>query len=428
MLKLVTLSVLVGACGNSRPAAVGEKETEVPVLEKEVVLYEPGKVSEDLVLAVEGGGNKSYLLNKQGVKLFTWQVEGSFGNDFQLLPNGNVLTILRAENPPFSFGGGYGGVIQILDPDQNKVWQYDYVSADYLSHHDVELLPNGNLLFLAWERIPVAKAQSAGAEVTYDLFPEKVVEVDPASSQIVWEWRSWDHIVQDRKPGAATFGAISENPAKIDINYALRPDGDIMHANGLMYDAEHDLIFLTINHYSEVWVVDHSTTMSEAAGDSGGRFSKGGDLIYRFGNPGVWGNGKGTRLFDRVHFPNLIRDGLPGAGNMLIYDNGLTAKKSTVYELKLPGILSMEPGDYKEPEVVWRFTHEELSYGRISGADRLSNGNTLICEGDFGFWEVTSDGEVVWKYKDQGVTFWRGYSHHPDEAAIAVLKLKERNQ
>jgi len=61
-----------------------------------------------------------------------------------------------------------------------------------------------------------------------------------------------------------------------------------MHANGIFYDPATDLIYMSVNFYSEVWVIDHSTTTAEAAGNQGGQFNRGGDLVYRFGNPSLF--------------------------------------------------------------------------------------------------------------------------------------------
>ena len=64
----------------------------------------------------------------------------------------------------------------------------------------------------------------------------------------------------------------------------------------------------------------------------------------------------------------------------------------------------------------------ELFFGKISGAVRLSNGNTLICEGDFGYWEVTPEGEVVWKYGSE-TNVWRGYGIEANDPRLNLLPL-----
>jgi hypothetical protein len=119
-----------------------------------------------------------------------------------------------------------------------------------------------------------------------------------------------------------------------------------------------------------------------------------------------------------------LKNGVPGAGNMLVYSNlgpdGL--EQSSVYEVMLPEPFSLLPNSNNEPTTVWSFTDEELFHGKISGADRLPNGNTLICEGDFGMWEVTPDGEVVWKYESEANS-WRAYGYEFGSPAVQYLGL-----
>lgn len=392
-----------------------------------MIVRKDGMSFDDLIFVVEGGAKQAYLLNKFGKKEFSWTFELPFGNELQLLPDGNVIGIFKVETASAKIAGGYGGVIRLNEPGGKVVWEYEYNSYEYLSHHDLEVLASGHVLFLAWQRVTPAQAEKYGLDTEVDVFPEMLIEVDPNTNQVVWEWHSWDHIVQEVHSDKLAYGRVADNPHKIDIYYAPNSRGDIMHANGLVVDEEKELIYVSVNHYDEIWVIDHSTTTQEAAGSTGGRYGKGGDLVYRFGNPAAYGNKKGKKIFDRLHFPNLIRDEYPGAGNMLVYVNGESAKQSVVYELALPEEPYLLPNHNNEPEIVWSFTDSTLFYGRISGADRIKNGNTLICEGDYGFWEVTPDKEVVWKYESTSTSYWRGYVFRPDDDAIVSLRRKTRD-
>lgn len=106
----------------------------------------------NLVLAIESSGQTAYLINKEGKKLFTWVFEDLLGNDFELLSNWNALGIFKINNPAFNIGG-YVGIVKIIEPNGTIVWEFEYASDTYLSHHDVEMLPNGNVLILVWELI-----------------------------------------------------------------------------------------------------------------------------------------------------------------------------------------------------------------------------------------------------------------------------------
>ncbi|WP_353779578.1 aryl-sulfate sulfotransferase [Winogradskyella sp. 3972H.M.0a.05] len=392
-----------------------------PDLTENIDVYNASLVENNLVLAIENGGEVSYLLDKAGNRVKEWNFDSRLGNDLELMDDGRLIGMFKAEGPDFSFGG-FGGLLKILDSDGNTEWEYTYSNANELAHHDVEMLPNGNVLFIAWERIGSIAAAGEGVNSTVDIFPEVLLEINPSNNEIVWQWHSMDHIVQDMFPTANNFGDVSDNPQLIDINYNIVENGDIMHANGIDYDPINDLIYFSINGYSEVWVIDHSTTTEEAATSSGGNFNKGGDLVYRFGNPEAYDN-VGTRLFYNNHFPNLLEGNEPGAGNILVYNNGNDVEQSTVYELDLPEPLSLTANANNEPAIVWSFTDPDLFFGRISGAVRLPGGNTLIAEGDFGLWEVTPQGQVAWKYNGLGTSFWRCYGYSLDSEAISNVGL-----
>ena len=96
----------------------------------------------------------------------------------------------------------------------------------------------------------------------------------------------------------------------------------------------------------------------------------------------------------------------------------------TFYLLVCLSILSSCSSDDNEVTNIPN-TNPALYNIRISDSVRLKNGNTLICEGDFGFWEVTSDGEIAWKYSklDDALGFWRGYDYYFDDEAIINLGL-----
>ena len=395
--------------------------TPLPTTNNVEVLNE-NLVHDGLVLAVENGSNKSYLIDRNGNHYRDFNFDTNLGNDLEILNNGKLLGSFKVNGTAFSFGG-YGGKARIINPDGSLEWEYTIANDDQLAHHDVEQLPNGNILMLVWERVTQAEANALGINANNDIFPESLYEINPNTNQIVWEWKSINHLIQDQDSSLPNFGSINQNPNKIDFNYNIvSGNGDIMHANGIDYDSEKDVIYLSVNFYSEVWVIDHSTSISESNSSNGGNYNIGGDLIYRFGNPTTYQNTSGNRLFYNNHFPNLLENAVPGEGNLLIYVNGGASNQSKVYELDMPDNFNLIADTNNEPAIVWSFTDVDLYLGHISGADRLPNGNTLICEGDYGFWEVTQSGEVVWKYSGLGqTTFWRGYGYSYDDDAILNL-------
>lgn len=413
-----------------------EVETETPVetvypLEGEtgsVLLYDNSLSKEGYVLFNEATEDRVYLMEKDSAKIVhEWQLEFGLGNDVELMPNGQLLASLGVDSPDFSFGG-FGGIIQIINPDNSIDWEFILANEEHIIHHDVEMLPNGNVLALVWDlRLPDELDAIGYLGEEEKVYTESIIEINPATNEIVWKWDSWDHIVQDADSSKPHFGIVADNPEKININFidVLReetgPDGDIMHANGLSYDSNKDLIYLSVNYFSEVWVIDHSTTAEEAIIDTGGNFGKGGDLVYRFGNPRAYNNESGERLFYNNHFPNILKDGLPGAGNILVYANGNgDTKQSVVYEFSLPAELNLIPNENNEPETVWQYTRDNLYSARVSGAIRLDNGNTLITSGSMGVIEVTNAKEVVWEFEGTGF-YWRSYHYNLDSLAISFL-------
>ena len=391
-----------------------------------VEIFNSDLLSNDLILVNDAGNNQVYVMNRQASLLHEWNLGNNIGNDVFLESDGRLLASLESDNPQIPFGG-QGGRIQFVDKDGNVDWDFIYSSPQAETHHDAELLPNGNIIILVWELKTAEESLQAGFMLDAPVYPEAVIEIDPNTDQIVWEWHAWDHLVQDFDDTKENFGVIAENPALIDVNYTVQDtgefiniEGDIMHANALAYDSVNDVIFVSVNFYSEVWAIDHSTTTEQAASSSGGNYGKGGDLLYRFGNPDAYDNLQGKRLFYNQHHP-LPLEGTD-QGKMLIFSNGNNVEQSTIYELQLPQTYELMAGLDNEPSINWQFTDPDLYAPRVSGAVPLSNGNILITEGDFGLWEVTRDKEIVWKFEGDGF-FWRSYSYSIDAPEIAAIGL-----
>ena len=393
---------------------------EEPDPEGTVEFFDASKVLDSYILVNDAAANRAFIMDKNAKLIHEWTLSNNIGNDVFLLPNGKLLASLEADEPKITLGG-QGGKLQFIAADGTVEWNFEYSSEDAETHHDAELLPNGNVLAMVWEKRTAEQAMQAGSSLDRDVFPDAIIEVDPLTDEIVWEWHAWDHLIQEFDDTKENFGVISDNPQLIHLNHF--PDeekGDITHANGIAYDAVNDLVFLSVNFFSEVWVIDHSTTTMEAASHSGGNYDKGGDLVYRFGNPGAYNNPMGERLFMNNHHPYLLKGA--DEGNIMIYSNGGDLEQSTVYELQLPSTFSLQANMNNEPTVIWSFTDPDLFAPRVSGAVKLPNGNRLITEGDFGIWEVTDAGEVVWKFSADGF-FWRAYHYDKDAPEIMALGL-----
>jgi hypothetical protein len=360
----------------------------------------------------------TYLRESSGTLDHIWTSSFFPGVMTRWIGNGKILRTIRVGVGPGT--GGAGGGVQIVDWDGTIVWDFRYNTNGVLSHHDVRALPNGNILLIAWETKTPQEAIAAGRNPDYissqGFFPDHILEVQPTgptSGTIVWEWHVWDHLIQNFDSLKQNYGVVADHPELVNVNYAASSQSDWMHTNSIDYNEEFDQILLSVHNFNEIWVIDHSTTTQQAAGHTGGRSGKGGDLLYRWGNPAAYNRGTASdqKLFLQ-HDANWIDPGCPGEGHILIFNNGVGRFYSTVDEIVTPvdsnGDYYLAPVSAYGPTVqIWTYNPQPSFYASIiSGAQRLPNGNTLVCNGETGeLFEVTPTGSKVWQYSTEGQVF-----------------------
>ena len=313
----------------------------------------------------------TYLIDQEGHEVKRW-ASNSTPMTAELLPDGSLIRAGRVATqvgPNKAWAPGTSGRIEKFDWDGNLTWSYTLATQDAHLHHDFEVMPNGNVLMIAWERKTYAEAVAAGRRPddvpvapgtggVRELWPDMLIEVRPnqpaegqtyaEGGEVVWQWHLWDHLVQDVDPTKANYGNVAANPQLVDVNYYVKGDGmggvpaDWTHFNAVHYNPELDQVVVSSREFSEFWIIDRSTTTAEAAGRTGGRAGRGGSLLYRWGNPAAYKSGTAAdqQLFYQ-HDPQWIRPGLPGAGNMLVFNNGWNPNPSlpsysSVLELTLP--------------------------------------------------------------------------------------------
>lgn len=362
-----------------------------------------------------------YLIDNCGQVTHRWHTKGRSGLSAYLLSDGSLLRPYQVPNAVFGQQGGGG--IEKLGWNGNRIWQYKYSSPTYHQHHDICALPNGNVLLLAFELKTEAEAIAAGRKPTGAVWPEHIVEIAPIgndSGRIVWEWHAWEHAIQNHDSTKANYGVVHNHPELLNLNYTETGvnTADWLHGNGLDYNPELDQIILSSRTFSEFFIIDHSTTTAEAATHTGGRYGKGGDILYRWGNPSTYGRGTGNnRTLYFQHNANWIKTGLKGAGNILVFNNGTNradGSYSSVDEITPPidtaGFYPtlLASAVYAPMGTSWRYTGEprDSFYSPfISGAQRLPNGNTFICAGMSGkLIEVNDSGRTVWEYINPSAT------------------------
>ena len=241
---------------------------------------------------------------------------------------------------------------------------------------------------------------------------KKIIEIQPVGAtggNIVWEWHLWDHLVQDFDSSKPNFGTVNTSPQLINLNYsASATNADWIHLNSVDYNPTLDQIMLSSHEFDEIWIIDHSTTTAQAASHSGGNSNKGGDILYRWGNPRAYNNGivSDQKLFGQ-HNAYWIENGYPFQNQIMIFNNGngRTGGNYSTVEIINPPVSGFNytatlPYLPTTPSWLYNSGNPNTIYAaNISGSQQLSNGNVLLCDGPLGtFREVNSSGTTLWKY------------------------------
>ena len=394
--------------------------------------------------------NKAYLFNNCGQVINEWTSSYTPGNSVYLLPNGNLLRAGRVNDVPSTLTfGGQGGVVELYNWEGDLLWSYLHISNDFRQHHDVYPMPNGNVLILAATVMSSAEALAAGRDPNnmndLVLYNERIFEVEPVGTNdvnVVWEWNVKDHLIQDFDTTKNNFGDVSMNPGRLDINFLNGRSGEAnwLHFNSIQYNNSLDQIVISSRNLSEFYIIDHSTTIEESASNTGGTYGNGGDFLYRWGNPIAYRQGTvADQILFGQHYPHYIEDGLIDAGKILVFNNGngRIPEFSNVAIIEPPTIT---PGVYDyAPNTAFGPLAAEYSYSDLSStpseffspilssAQRLPNGNTLICEGRSGeIFEIDSNDNLVWKYIVPNSLF-RAIKYAPDYEAFIGRDLTPNN-
>jgi hypothetical protein len=386
----------------------------------------------------------AYLIDDKGVVVHSWTGQYLPGACAWLAEDGHLWRQVSINNPGF-INGGTAGRLEVVDWDGNPVWTYELSTDTQCTHHAFKILPNGNVLLIVWNKYTPAQAIAAGRDPSTapagGLLVDAIFEVEPTQplGTIVWQWYAFDHLVQDFDSGKANYGDPATHPELIDFNYSALAGNDWTHANAVDYNADLDQIAISPLCLNEIWIIDHSTTTAEAAGHTGGKCGRGGDLLYRWGNPLAYRAGlpSDCKLVG-MHDVQWIKPGLEGAGDLLIFNNRAGSleglKYSTVVEITTPlnpdGTYYMSGSVYGPDTLAWEFKASPPSSFfalNMSSAQRLPDGNTLTCSAPSGrFLETTSAGEIVWEYQNQypapGSAVFRATRYPVDYPGLANLQ------
>jgi len=379
----------------------------------------PAEVYDGYTMYNALNSSTTYLRDNNGNTVYSWQGADRPASTAYMLEGGTIMRPCKIDNPTMT-GGAVGGRVQTIDIDGNILWDYTLSTYELQPHHEVIPMPNGNALFICWHRRSNSEATAAGRTgLNGELWSTSIVEVQPTgptSGAIVWRWNLWDHLVQDTSAALPNFGDPADFPHRYDVNYGSThgQGGDWIHANGMDYNEELDQIVFSSHYTMEFYVIDHSTTTEEAAGSTGGNTGMGGDILYRWGNPAAYGRGNtGDQVNYVLHGVNWVDEGIPGAGNILWFNNGDRSGSQNDYSSVLELTPPLQPnGTYDiggstpfGPDDAMVVYEDENSFyaNHLSGAFRLPNGNTLATEGTTGtFLEIDPAGNVAWQYSVSG--------------------------
>ncbi|MEO0077961.1 MAG: aryl-sulfate sulfotransferase [candidate division WOR-3 bacterium] len=367
-----------------------------------------------LTLVNTMGSRTCRLVTNDGQTVNTWNCNSGISYVPYLMPDSTIWRPGVYSGASMR-GAAYGGLIEHYDWNGNVIESFIWSNAYHQQHHDIHPMPNGHVLVVSWDRKTRAQAESLGRQgLTGDIWPDEVIEWDPVTRSVVWEWHFWDHLIQDVDPAKPNYGVIRDHPERLNINLGTVMGGDWMHCNTVDYNEERDEIILTSHNLHEIYVIDHSTTTEEARGSTGGRHGKGGDILYRWGNPQNYGRGTSAdRVFYVIHGGNWVRPGMPGAGNILVLNNGDRPGTSNDYSVitEITPPLDSEDHYYIHPDSAfgptaptWTYQNGSAFYAQhLGGAYRLPNGNTMAILGSASrLVEVTPAGQVVWTYNTGG--------------------------
>ena len=397
---LLLLSCLSGCAPDS--ASIGGNSTAVTA---GIIPPPPRPAQEDsaalpgFTLVAPLSSKRTHLIDMTGKEVHHWDSTEKSGESCYLTTRGTLLRCREVEDhPTFQNAGGHGGGIFEYGATGELLWEFLWDNEQGLQHHDIEELPNGNFLFVAWDLNTREDALAAGRDPELlegmEWWSGAIYEVQPTrpkGGEIVWSWHSRDHLVQNYDRSLPGYGAPSENPGRIDINGERDPKppskeeedellaqmqatgyaGGDAPSNDDEKEEDEGEEELTPEEAAEKaedeerkartkdadWThfnaVDYNAELDQIA-ISSRRFdeiwiidhsitreeAKGpaGDLLYRFGNAYAYGLGQWReRRFLGQHNVQWIPKGYLGEGNLMVFNNGAKPRRwSSIVEWSAP--------------------------------------------------------------------------------------------
>ena len=343
-----------------------------------VVLHDKSRVSPGYNLYASRIEHEAYLMDLHGEIVHRWSYPGPkkrVWDHVVMMENGDLLVIVK-----------FVGVMK-RDWNSNLIWR-----RPLKAHHDIAPAADGSLYVLSmhFENYRNLKVQ----------FPTLVQLSE--KGKVVDGWRSIDHLDElqhwlDSRFFLDTLLAELEQNGELESYLQTHPNGfDYFHANTVTILPKTPLgerdarfragnLMLCLRNVDQIVILDAQSKKV------------------------VWS--WGANHLEHPHHPTMLDD-----GNILIFDNGVRRRHSRVVEI--------EPAS---GEPVWQYVADPAKdfFTEPKGSSqRLPNGNTLICQGDYGqVFEVTPEGERVWEWKNPAVIEGSPNPRSPGIYRVALYRM-----
>lgn len=355
------------------------------------------------------------LLDTNSNVIKTWSgLSGQTGYSCYLMPGGYLWRSVKTTNNSF-MGGGLCGRVQKVDWNGNILFDYTISNTNEISHHDFCPMPNGDVMLIVYEKKTGTQMQAVGATANFARQLEKIVQLHPtgtSTATIAWQWNLYDHLCQNTNSAGPNYvSSIVNNPQVFNVNYQV--SNDWWHMNGIDYNEALDQVVVSAHNTNEHYIIDHSTTTAEAATHSGGTHNKGGDFLYRWGNPASYG-ASGSTIFNVTHDAHWVPADCPKAGWLVGMNNkGISNSQSSIdmWQPTWNGTTyTITPGSAYLP-TTYGYRHACQNQGgagagytsNMGNSQQLPNGNMLVCLATAGdVYEIDSNGNQLWFYSTTG--------------------------
>ncbi|HEY7444657.1 MAG TPA: aryl-sulfate sulfotransferase [Vicinamibacterales bacterium] len=378
-------------------------------------IYQPEKTWNGYTLHDAPDGKGVALIDMNGRVLKRWEALATSSGVFRMLPGGYVMGGDK-DRPPHQEAEA---LIQ-LDWNGKEVWRFDRTERVKMPdgdvkwvarlHHDWQregspagyFSPLSSPLVSSGRTLILAHANPTRPEITDRRLEDDLILEVSWSGEILWKWSASDHVNE------LGFSEEARNTLNRSVTWnPRRESADWLHLNAAAYVGPNRWYDAGDKRFHPANVLWSSREANIVA-----IVDRSGAVVWRMGPD--YRESDALRSLGQIigqHNPHIIPRGLPGEGNLLVFDNGGAAGYGAANPAAPSGIGSVRRASSRVLEInpvtfekIWDYSLGGAESYRffshyVSNAQRLPNGNTLINEGADGrIFEVTPNREIVWEY------------------------------